>query len=372
MLRQTWRAPFVFLSTTLVLGCLDAKSPLSTAPPREVVTTASSVLPPPAPSAAVTEVPRAEEPAPVRFLAVGDVMLSRKVAGRILEAGDPLLPFRGLAPLFESVDFTFANLEGPFSDHDTFANVDDPDISIFNVPRANVEGLVKYRFSLLNLANNHMMDQGPKGVAETRALLASRGLFFTGAGASLDEAWEPAVITVRGVRVALVGASYCSVNDMGQRKNPFVARIEDEPRLEAAIAKARSRADYVIATMHAGTQYVAEPTPSESRFAQAALRAGADIVIGGHPHVLQRVERTGGKLVFYSLGNFIFDHKPTATRQSVAIEIELSASEGERGKVRKVEVIPVFIDGVTPRAATETERRDVLAALGVESTVLAP
>ncbi len=311
-------------------------------------------------------------PDPVRFLAVGDVMLSRKVAGSIRAAHDPLLPFRALAPLFDGVDFTFANLEGPFSGSEAFADVDDPRASVFNVPPANVAGLVKHRFSLLNLANNHVMDQGPKGVGYTRALLAEQGLVFTGAGATLDEAWEPAFVTVRGVRVGLVGASYCSINDGGKTRNPHVARIEDEDRLARALAKARAGADFVIATMHAGVEYAETPNPAQRRFAEAAVAAGADVVIGAHPHVLEPIDQVSGKLVFYSLGNFVFDHKPAATRRSVAVRLTLSARPKERGKLERVELYPMFIDGVTPRPATPEEARGVLAALRVEKTTLLP
>jgi poly-gamma-glutamate synthesis protein (capsule biosynthesis protein) len=360
----------------LSVGCACAPAPPPTAERPAAAPHAASAEPSVSASATVASVdaPPAgaapPSPEPVRFLAVGDVMLSRRVAGRIREAGDPELPFRALAPLFASVDFTFGNLEGPFSDHDAFTDTDDPDASVLNVPRANVEGLARHHFALMNLANNHVMDQGVRGVTETRKILAARGIAFTGAGTSLDEAWEPAVVTVRGVRIALVGASFCSVNDHGERRTSTVARIQDEDRLARSLAKARSEADFVIATMHAGNQYDERPTPDETRFAKAALAAGADVVIGAHPHVLQRIDVVNGHFVFYSLGNFVFDHKPIDTRRSVAVRFELSADEGSRGKLRHVEILPVLIDGVTPRLADDHEAEPILERLGQHERTL--
>ena len=344
-------------------ACGQAPPP---APRADVVATAATPTPTPSAAPSVApEPPPPPAPKPVTFLAVGDVMLSRKVAARITQHKDPNYPFARMADVFASVDFTFANLEGPFSKSNAFVDTDNPQISVLNVPLAHFPPLVTHRFSVLNLANNHIMDQGRDAMLLTRELARTNGLRTTGAGANLDEAWEPAFVEVRGVKLAFVGASYCSVNDNGTLRNPYVARIDDEKRLAAALAKARAGADFVVATMHAGNEYEDRPNFVARRFAKLAVAGGADVVFGAHPHVVQTVEREGGKWVFYSLGNFIFDHIPQKHREGLAVKVTLAAHGEKKGKALSYELMPVIVeDRCAPRLATEAEAAPIMVRLG--------
>ena len=335
---------------------------------------------PPATPSAAAETPKAAAPADsqlpttVSFLAVGDVLLSRQVAGRIQAAADPLLPFRAMAAVFDSVDFCFANLESPFSREDSFSL---SSANIFNTPKSNLRGLVDYRFRVVNLANNHMLDQNEAGLRITLELLTQAGIRTVGAGMDEDEAWRTAVLEVRGMRLGFVGASYASVNDGGVLRRRNIARIEDEQRLRAAIQGLRAQADLVVATMHAGAEYNSHVQPAEVRFAHAAIDFGADVVFGSHPHVLQRVERYQGKYIFYSLGNFIFDHKPLPTRQGLAVRVratlEPSTGAERRGAIAELELLPVLIENLsTPRLATAEEARSILSSIGVTEPLLHP
>ncbi len=273
------------------------------------------------------------------FLAVGDIMLSRNVAAKSLAARDPLLPFKGAADLLAFTDFNFANLESPLSGNDKY----NPSGSlVFNAVPALAAGLSQYNFKILNLANNHALDQGETGLKYTSDFLDQAGIRRVGLGANLDEAWQPAIVEVRGIKIAFIGASYSSVNDSGQTRNGFVARIDDVERLRKAVAAARqSGADFIVVTMHAGTEYTRTPSAAQTAFAHAAIDADADMVIGAHPHWIQTIEKYQGKYIFYSLGNFIFDQMWSRdTREGLAIKITLSKIGGTGATSATANLVP--------------------------------
>lgn len=236
-------------------------------------------------------------------LLVGDVMLSRNVAARLREKGDPLLPFRGASALLSSADFNFGNLEAPFWTEPAIGGSS----LIFAAPAEAVEGLRHYHFRVVSLANNHALDQDEEGLDYTLALLADNGIQAAGAGRNLDEAWQARTVTVRGMRIAFLAVSYASVNDGGKKRNALVARMEDLGRLRSRLRALKREGAFVVVSMHAGVEYTAAPDPAQVAFARAAIDAGADVVAGSHPHWVQPVERYHGGLIFYSLGNFIFD-----------------------------------------------------------------
>jgi poly-gamma-glutamate capsule biosynthesis protein CapA/YwtB (metallophosphatase superfamily) len=319
---------------------------------------------------------KTEQKSTVSFLAVGDIMLSRNVAGKIKEAKDPLLPFYPLTLLFQSVDFSFGNLESPFSGSDHF----NPSGSlIFNVPKANIKGLVENNFKVLSLANNHALDQGVEGLKYTIKYLDESNIKHVGTGINLEEAWKPAIIETQGMKVCFVGASYSSVNDGGKTINDYVARIEDIENLKLKIENSKSLCNFVVTSMHAGTEYVTRPTQSQIDFARAAVDAGADIVIGHHPHWVQKIEKYQNKYIFYSLGNFIFDQMwSQETREGLALKIQVSKNQesnlqGSRApaNLESIELIPVIIDNYsTPRLANEAETKKILERIGQTNTIL--
>ncbi|MDP1709588.1 MAG: CapA family protein, partial [Candidatus Komeilibacteria bacterium] len=226
------------------------------------------------------------------FGAMGDIVLSRNVAAKINKAKNPLLPFSKLSSLLQENDFNFANLESPFSGKDTF----NPSPSmVFNAPRPNIKGLVANKFEILSIANNHALDQGAKGLSYTRTYLAQNDIKAIGAGNNLDQAWKSEVVEANGIKIGFIAASYASINDNGKSVNKLVARIEDLGKLKSAIALARQQADWVVVAMHAGTEYKYQPNPSQTKFARAAIDFGADMVIGGHPHWVETIEKYKGK-----------------------------------------------------------------------------
>jgi poly-gamma-glutamate capsule biosynthesis protein CapA/YwtB (metallophosphatase superfamily) len=302
------------------------------------------------------------------------VIFGRRVQRRIDAKGDPEHPFRPLAQLYAEMDFTFANLENPFFSGKK-PNVTPPGkrYAVLWAKPEHVASLVRYRFTAVNLANNHAMDQDLAGLEETLRTLDAAGVSHVGAGKDLAAAWKPMIVDVRGLRIGFVGASYASRNDMGITRNQHVARVEDEERLAAACKEARAAAHFVVATYHAGDEHKFVPNAQQKAFARAAVRAGADIVIGGHPHVVQPAEKVEGKWVFHSLGNFIFDQAADDNREAIAVELRLSLPPGEeRAAIDAIRVHPVVIDESAPRPADDARSAKILGRLGVTTRDLAP
>lgn len=348
---------------------------------------ASSSTQPAASSA--TESPESAD-ARVTFLAVGDIMLSRRVAQRMREANDPLLPFRKLETLFKSTDFNFGNLETPVSGKDEVLGVK----RIFNTRREDLAGLLEYNFKVVNLANNHAFDQGLAGLNFTRQILEDRGITYLGAGDNLGEAWQPKVISANGVRIGFIGASYASVNDGGVARHDYIARIEDLDHLKNAVSQAKSQADFIVVTMHAGTEFVDKADArrgldrSQIEFARAAIDYGADLVIGAHPHWIQNLETYRGKYIFYSLGNFIFDMHDPIANEGLVLKITLRRKKrdsssspaldnqqraGFSTRLEQIECIPVIIENLsTPRLASEAEAERTLKRLGLQRIIVEP
>src|SRR5208283_3999189 len=185
------------------------------------------------------EAPVIRARASATFLAVGDIMLARGVAGVMQRTGDPRRPFSGMRDVLHSAAFAFGNLESPFSASAQAS----PSANrlVFGAPSDALGGLIDAGFQIVNLANNHALDQGPAGLRRSARLLDEDAIQHVGAGSDLDQAWQPAIVTANGIRIAFVGASYASLNDMGAAHDvPFVARMEDRARLRRALAGSRA------------------------------------------------------------------------------------------------------------------------------------
>jgi poly-gamma-glutamate synthesis protein (capsule biosynthesis protein) len=151
-------------------------------------------------------------------------------------------------------------------------------------------------------------------------------------------------------------------------RNEYVARIEDLDRLRSQVRALNGQADFVVVAMHAGNEYTSEPTEAQVNFAHAAIDAGAGLVVGSHPHWLQRYERYRGGLIFYSLGNFVFDLDSSPDVQvGAAVKVYIAANN-----VVWAEVIPVEIEnGCCPRPARGDEIRRTLERMGLRSARIA-
>lgn len=256
----------------------------------------------------------------IRIILAGDIMLSRTVATRMIGARDWDLPFRNMESFLHSADVNFGNLESPFSGREFHLSRS----MVFNAPTESVQGLEDYAFRVVSLANNHALDQGARGLTYTLKHLRERSIQAVGAGQTLDEAWRPAILEIKKTKIGFLAASYASWNDGGRATNPYIARTDDLERLKAAVSNLRSQGAFIIVSMHAGQEYTTKPDAGQTQFAHAAIDAGAAVVVGHHPHWVQPFERYKGGLIFYSLGNFVFDQGFSEnTREGMAVRLHI-------------------------------------------------
>lgn len=338
----------------------------TTAPPSATVPTpaATASLPPPTATETPTEAPpTATAPPPVvRFMAVGDVMLARSVGDRILAQG-PGIVFREVQPWLDQADLFALNLECVISDR----GAPEPKAYTFRAPPEAVEALALAGADVVSLANNHALDYGLEALADMLPRLREANIQSVGAGADAEAARAPAVVERNGLRVAFL--AYVDVPVEGRTgfdTRSWEAGIE-RPGLAWAvpnemafdIASARLRADVVVVLLHFGLEGRREATASQRALAQAAIDAGAQLVIGAHPHVLQPVEAYNGGLIVYSLGNFVFDGFVAPATYSAIFSATLTPDG-----VADYEFLPVVVSHGLPRPADEHEAAIIWSQLG--------
>ncbi len=297
----------------------------------------------------------------------GDIMLSRNVARKIYTANDFTLPFIKVAELIKSEDISFANLESPFFDQ---GNHFVEGSLIFNADPKSIEGLKLAGFDVLSTANNHSLDQGIQGLNFTNQLLSDQGILAIGTFPNNKADLDPTqnVIKRNDILFGFLAYSYSGLNDGGKTISPNVADFNNLEKLKQDILGMRGHSsDLVIVSMHAGTEYTREPAQQQIAFAHAAIDAGADLVIGHHPHWIQTIEQYKGKWIFYSLGNFVFDQMWSPdTKEGLTIFATYKNSE-----LTKIELKPVIIeDYCCPRWATSDESRVILEKIGLTEPIL--
>lgn len=278
--------------------------------------------------------------------AVGDVVLARE---------DPAGAFARVAPLLRDADLRVANCEVPLSNRGMPQHAKH---EVLHSSSQMIAGLVAAGFDVVSLANNHTMDYGPEALRDTIEGLERHGIACCGAGADDAAAWRPAVLERRGLRVAFLScASEAYLGYAAHPEKPGIAVIRRDPlygpqavnpddldRLVGAIRAARTAADVVVVCCHWGLSQSRALTVSQRAIARAALRAGAALVLGHHPHVLQGIQVAGRRAVCFSLGNFVFDLPPPflgpATRRTMMVRAHLN-----RGGVSRLGLRPVRING---------------------------
>jgi poly-gamma-glutamate capsule biosynthesis protein CapA/YwtB (metallophosphatase superfamily) len=243
-------------------------------------------------------------PAPprTRILFGGDVMLSRYVGKLAHEKRDPAWPLHELAGLLSASDIAFVNLESPFSDQ---SHGSSPGM-VFKAEPEMIAALTAAGIDVVSTANNHVRDGGAHGIEFTLDLLAKNGILAVGTGNSATSAHEGAIVARNGVGFGFLGYTFDQSNGNYADQDERVAML-DADQMTADVKRLLGRSDVVIVSMHAGSEYQPQPNPEQQRFARAAIDAGATVVVGHHPHVTQPVETYGRGLIFYSLGNLVFD-----------------------------------------------------------------
>lgn len=287
------------------------------------------VIVPPSPAARIT------------LAAVGDVMMDRSVRYRIERSG-PSVVFAGVREELRAADITVANLETSIGD------VGSPRAKgyTFRSPPAAARALADGGIDVVSLANNHSLDFGPDALRQTMSLLTSSGVIAVGAGPDADSARRAHIVEVGGLRLAFLGFVDVPSEGPGFQRSTWEAGPDrpgvswaDVEGITLAVREAKDHADLVIVMLHSGVEGNTAPSSTQRAYARAAIDAGAALVLGSHPHVLQPVERYGAGVIAYSLGNFVFDGFDGIANTSAIFEAILTADGVESWTMIPVSIV---------------------------------
>ena len=270
------------------------------------------------------EIPAEAEPQPVRLLFSGDIYLSDHVLNAYDRAGDISgVLDDGYRSLIGEADYFAANQEFPFSSRGQQA----PDKQYtFRLPESRVSLMNEIGVDLVTLANNHALDFGTDALLDTVSTLDQAGILHVGAGADSEAARQPAIVDVNGVRVGFIGASRVIpvASWTAGASSPGMLTAYDPALLVQTIQETRPLCDYLVVLIHWGVERAEMPVDHQTSLGRQCIDAGADLVVGSHPHVLQGIEYYRGKPIVYSLGNFIFG---SSIPRTALLEVSLTPQE---------------------------------------------
>lgn len=272
---------------------------------------------------AAASLPYPHELAQVSFAVAGDVIPHEPVRAAASAAGEGAAGwgalFSDVSDVFKGTDFGFVNLETPVAP----AHSHGSRAFLFDAPVALIDALKANGIKIVSSANNHMMDQGWAGFAETREHLRERGMLFAGTGDTAQQGWQPVIVEANGIKVGWLGMTRWLNGGRNPDKDnlphvnffPYPGESDGAPGMDEAgvleaVKKARAQCDLLVVSIHWGVEYAPAPRPADVETAHKMLEAGATVIVGHHPHVLQPVEtyRTQdgrNTVIFYSLGNFL-------------------------------------------------------------------
>ena len=273
--------------------------------------------------AAAVVTPYPHDLAQVTFAVAGDVIPHEPVRAAAKAAGDGepgwAALFANVADVFEGVDFGFVNMETPVAPEHSHGTKP----FLFDAPIDLPEALKASGIKIVSFANNHVMDQGWAGFVETREHLNQIGLLFVGTSDNTATAWQPVITEANGIKVGWLGMTRWLNGGRNPDKDdqphvnffPYPGESDgapgaDEATVLAAVKAARSQCDLLVISVHWGIEYATAPRPEDVDIAHKMMEAGATVIVGAHPHVLQPMETyktQDGRdtLIFYSLGNFL-------------------------------------------------------------------
>lgn len=295
-------------------------------------------------------IPAAELPERICWIgAVGDVMPARGVDAALRGLGGLQVVFGDTLPILRGLDLLLGNLEATA----TARGLRGKKTYTFRFDPLVLASLASAGFGYLSLANNHTFDFGRDGFTDTLAGLAEAGIATSGAGGNVQDAERPSVLMAGKTRVRVLSLADYPVDRAGfdgrvvsraGEQTPGTLWLDDHGL--AAAARAFDPTSFNIALVHGGVEWSSVPTAEQRRACLALLHAGADLIIGSHPHVLQALEALDGKLVAYSLGNFLFPGMEGTSGGQSAVILRVGIL-GRR--IIALRPVPVRLEGTTVR-----------------------
>jgi len=298
--------------------------------------------------------------------AVGDIMLDGTSRPVLTGLGYDY-PFAQVRQYFSGSQIVFGNLEGPLTDRGT------PDADkkfVFHSPPAKVSAALKNAgFNVVSLANNHTLDYGADGLAQTVETLDAAGIQHAGAGANLMAARQPAMFQIDGQRVAILAYSITLPDNFYAEENKAGTAFGHEEQVRDDVIAARMQADIVLVSFHWGQEGKTELREYQTHLGHLAIDSGASAVIGHHPHILQGIERYKDGLILYSLGNFTFGSYSTNSVRSAVAQLHF-----RNGRLQQLQMFPINVNNFEvqfqPQPLHGEEADDVIANLQTLSAAL--
>ncbi len=258
----------------------------------------------------------------ITIFLTGDVMFDFAV--------DPLIDsgvdvFGDLTPLFKTADIVVINLEDPLTNSTNNLKTVVP----VKADPKDVQVLKNDNINVACLANNHIMDYGESGLNDTLNTLKSYNITTLGAGENLQQASKPAYFVVDNRTIAILNF-FDTTTFQEFSKSELPPATENSSGfapaewniIKQSLDGAKNHADIVIVVFHYGNEYSTVPNQYQENISRKCIDEGADMVVGSHPHVLQRVESYNGKLIFYSLGNCVFDQSNPSPKESMVVKLQ--------------------------------------------------
>jgi len=303
-----------------------------------------TILPPTVENTPSMTKPLPTEETPVELAFVGDIMLGRSLAQRITDGKGEVI-FDSVDTVLQSADIAVGNLECAIGEGGTKAKKG----YAFLAPPQSASILGHAGFDLLSLANNHSLDYGPDVFRQTQQLLTDNGMKIVGAGANDSQAYSAIVYEIHGMRLAFLSYADVPVERGGFDTKTWTAGVStpgiawaDDERIISDLQTWRSRADFLVVLFHFGIEGSVTSSNRQVELAHLAVDNGADLVVGSHPHLVQKGETYKGRLIFYSMGDFVFDGFVGAYNHSAILQVTVSRNN----PVQYLLIPVILIDGI--------------------------
>lgn len=319
-----------------------------------------------------------------KLIAVGDIMMHSTQTRSGYDAKSQTYNFDSFfTPVKEILskgDWVIGNLETPLAGEDAGGYTGYP---LFNAPAQLVDAAKKAGFNILTTANNHALDRGETGAIRTIANLSDRQIASTGTAGSAAEGDRPLISTKNNISLAILAYTYGTNGIPIPKGKDYLVSLIDEKKIVKDIAKARKKgADVVAISLHFGEEYQRQPNTQQKQLVKNLLQAGADIILGSHPHVVQpyKIFNFPGKngkirkaVAIYSMGNFISGQTKDYTDLGVIFQVNIRKKNPEKTtEITGIKTIPTWVHSysqnnqvkyrVLPLEKTVTQKKDALLA----------
>ncbi|SES77176.1 poly-gamma-glutamate synthesis protein (capsule biosynthesis protein) [Methanococcoides vulcani] len=272
----------------------------------------------------------------VTLMAVGDVMLGDHSicighgVGSLIKKKRSEFIFENVSDILKKADITFGNLESVLSD----IEIDPANIRSVQLrgSESSVDGLVSAGFDVMSVANNHCLEHGERSLIRTQELLSDSNIKTVGVSENKMRSRDLVILDRNGISFGFL--AYCLVRD-----ETAYCSVEDPHDIVSDIKKVKDDVDILIVSLHWGNEFVRKPSPDEFSLAHDIIDAGADLILGHHPHVLQGVESYNKGVIVYSMGNFVFDMWQRKMRESMIFSCKFS-----KNGIADLEIIPIYIN----------------------------